>query len=197
MSEKNETGSKVDFVKISKLDAEKRICYGEVYAPYEVDSHGDCMLPEDIEKACHRYMKLSNLQASIDTQHDNIPNGSYPVECFIARKGDEEFREGAWVLGVKVEDDKIWSMIKKGDLNGFSVQFWVKKVNAIVEMEMDICAIHETEENENHTHTFWVEIDDDGKVLRGRTSTDNGHAHVIRNASATEKQDGHSHRIFV
>jgi hypothetical protein len=71
----------VQWVPIKKTDGEKQIVYGEVYAPYVLDTYGEFMTPEDIETMAHRFMQL-DLTKVIDTQHDNQPNGSFPVESF-------------------------------------------------------------------------------------------------------------------
>jgi hypothetical protein len=67
----------VQWVPIKKTDGEKQIVYGEVYAPYILDTYGEFMTPEDIEVMAHRFMQL-DLSKVIDTQHDNQPNGSFP-----------------------------------------------------------------------------------------------------------------------
>lgn len=189
------TQSKV--VNISKINEEEQIVFGVVYSPYEVDTHGDMMLPDDIKLMAQRYMQLKDLKHSIDTNHDNVSNGSYPVESFIARENDEDYPEGSWVLGVKITDDKVWSMVKNGELNGYSFEALVKKVPAAVRIETLPQQIGVTEVSNDHSHFFFVELNKDGCIVRGRTSTDNGHAHEIIAGTATSEENGHSHRIFV
>jgi len=188
-----------DFVRILKIDEEKQIVYGEVYAPYIVDTHGDMMMPEDVELMAHRFMALAHVKASIDTNHDQTPNGSHPVESFIARKGDPDYTEGAWVLGVKVLDIQIWKAIKEGRLNGYSMQSWVKKKPVAVEIEYQPTNLGYTEVggDDNHTHVFYAELDDSGRVKSGVTSKTNNHEHKITKGTATEISDGHSHRFFI
>lgn len=185
------------FVRIKKINEEKRIVYGEVYAPDVLDTYGDFMTADDIEKMAHRFMKLANLGGSIDTNHDERSNGSYPVESFIAREGDPDYTPGAWVLGTKVEDDEIWKAIKKGELNGYSFQALVRKLAVVVNIDMTPDNVGVTEEADGHFHFFWVEFDDDGRVKRGRTSEEEGHSHEIKRGTATEKTDGHAHRIIL
>ncbi len=172
--------------KIRKTDEDKHLVYGEVYSPNCVDTHGEMMLKEDIELIAHRFLQHASLTKSIDTQHDNKSCEAYPVESFIARKDDPDYAEGAWVLGVKIECDTLWDQVKKGELNGFSLEAWVTKVNAVVEMEIDPEVIGETEESDDHTHLFFAQMNDDGKVYAGRTTTVNNHSHEIIKASATE-----------
>lgn len=185
------------FVRIKKLDDEKRICFGEVYAPYVLDSHGDFMAPEDIEAMAHRFMQLNNIQRAIDTNHNNQSNGSWPIESFIARKGDPDYTPGAWVLGVKVPDDAVWNAIKRGDLNGYSFEALVYKVAVIVSVDATPDHVGKTEDNEGHSHFFYVKLNSDGKVESGMTSDDEGHSHVIKRGTATEKSQNHSHRIII
>lgn len=184
-------------VKISKIDEDERVVYGVVYAPYELDSHGEMMLPNDIETMARRFMQIEKLDQTIDTNHDNVPNGSYPIESFVARDNDPDYPEGAWVLGVKVEDDSVWRLVKSGELNGFSFQALVRKLPAVVEVEVNPQQTGVTESSNGHTHLFFVEINPDGRIVRGRTTTDNGHAHDIVAGTATSEENGHSHRIFV
>ena len=109
-------------VTIKKSDADKQIVYGEVYVPYSIDTQGEMMLPDDIEKMAHRYLQLPNLSKTIDVNHDNRPVNCHVVESFVARKGDPEFTEGSWVVGMKIDDSSIWSLIKDGKINGFSFE---------------------------------------------------------------------------
>jgi hypothetical protein len=80
------------------------------------------MTAEEIEKMAHGFMKNARTTA-IDLNHDNETNyGCYMVESFIARAGDPDYMPGAWVGVVKVENDRIWKMIRDGELTGFSFE---------------------------------------------------------------------------
>lgn len=195
MKRNSDSAQTEHFVRIKKINQEKQIVYGEVYAPNVLDTYGDFMTAEDIEVMAHRFMKLANLEDTIDTNHDENPNGSYPVESFIARDDDPDYTPGAWVLGVKIEDESIWGEIKKGNLNGYSFQALVRKLAVVVNIDMSPDVVGETEEADGHVHLFWVEFDDEGRVRRGRTSEDDGHSHEIKYGTATEKASGHAHRI--
>lgn len=187
------------FVRIKKIDEEKRIVYGEVYAPNVLDTYTDFMSKEDIELMAHRFMQLQTMRQAIDTNHDEQSNGSYPVESFIARDGDPDYTPGAWVLGTKVEDEDVWDQIKKGELNGYSFQALVRKVAVVVDIEVtpNIAGVTEPGDVDNHEHVFYVELNDEGRVVKGRTSTVKGHYHEIKRGTATEKAKGHSHRINI
>lgn len=185
------------FVKFNKTNEEKRVVYAEVYAPYTVDTWGDMMLPEEIEKMAHRFIEKGGLNKVIDTMHDYEATDSFVVESFIARAGDPDFTEGAWVLGVKVPDETLWADIKKGKLNGFSMSGFAKLLPAVAEVFINVVSIGRTEVNQEHDHLFFVELDDDGRVIRGRTSIDKNHAHEITAGTATEMAYGHAHRYFL
>jgi hypothetical protein len=184
-------------VAIKKVNAAKQIVYGEVYAPYVLDTWGEFMTPEDIETMAHRAMQLDPSKL-IDTQHDNLPNGSYPVETFIARDGDPDFTPGAWVMGVKVADT-LWPSVLSGKLNGFSFQALVRPVEMEITYEVMRDHVGETATglDTDHTHTYFVQVDDDGQVIGGKTDEVDGHSHTIVKASVTETAAGHSHRFFL
>lgn len=187
-------------VRIQRIDDEKHVVFGEVYAPNIVDTYGEFMLPQDVEIMCHRFAQLI-LSESIDTNHDNVPNGSYPVESFIARESDPDFVHGAWVLGIKVPDDHLFAQIKKGELNGFSFEALVRPVavRAKVATVRDQVGLTEPGGANRHTHLFFVEVNDFGRVVRGFTSVVDEHSHDIRSGSMTKSggDDGHTHRFFL
>lgn len=185
------------FAKIGRFDEDQRIVYATVYEPYTLDTWGDMMLPEEIIKMAHGFMLKENIKDRIDTSHDYVSNGSYPVESFIARENDPDFTEGAWVMGVKVPDDEMWARVKKGEINGFSMAGMAKMVPAVVEVEIGFSTLGETETNQDHTHLYFVEFDDDGRVKSGRTSMDLNHSHEITSGTATDLSYGHSHRFFI
>lgn len=186
------------FVQSQKFDEEKQIVYGCVYAPGQLDTYGEFMTAEDIEKMAHRYMKSVDLDQSIDVRHDNVVRDAYPVESFIARKGDVDYPEGSWVLGVKVEDVQLWGRIKSGELNGFSFQAMVVPVDMQIEYQVIRDHVGPTCAADDHEHMLFVQIGDDGKVISGMTSkAADGHVHKIVRASATETTNGHSHRFFL
>jgi hypothetical protein len=183
---------------ISNVDETRRLIFGQVYQPNKIDAKGWFMEPPEVEKMAHRYMRLSNLRDTIDTNHDNVPNGCYPVQSFIARAGDPDYAEGSWVLGVKVTSDEIWNQIIQGDINAFSMEIYVQRVPADVTYDITPNQLGITEPAEDgHTHYFYAQLNDSGFVMNGRTSVSAGHSHEITLNSVTEQSDGHAHRYFV
>lgn len=118
--EVGEYGKVEKFVAFKKADHYKRIVYGEVYVPYERDTDGNWMTPEEIEKMAHRFMENLRLM-QIDKQHDGEPDEGVVVESFIARPGDHDFTPGAWVLAVKIKKQETWEEIMRGEITGYSL----------------------------------------------------------------------------
>lgn len=108
-------------VQISKIDEDKRIVYGEVLVPGEIDSQGDILTKEEVERVAHDFMlkiqKTKGEKGIIGKQHSDIVFGKhgYPVESYIEKD------TGAWVLGTYVTNDETWQEIKKGEITGYSI----------------------------------------------------------------------------
>ena len=111
---------KESVVEFKKSNDEQQIVYGEVYKPDCRDSDGNWMSRSTIEKMAYDFMRdLKNNQ--VDKNHDGQAGKGAVVESFIVRKGDPDFTEGSWVVGVHVPDKAMWEQIKKGELTGFSI----------------------------------------------------------------------------
>ena len=191
-------------IRIARVDDDRRVVLGMVYEPNVLDTYGEFMFAGDIETMAHRFAQVWS--ESIDTSHDNIPNGSFPVESFVARAGDPDFPEGAWVLGIKVPDDHLWRQIKSGELNGFSFEALVKPVLVMASVSNVRDRVGRTEGasgNEDHSHVFFASVNTIGRVECGFTAidaaADDDHTHAIRRASYTEPGgvDNHTHRFFM
>ena len=184
-----------DAIRIKKLDTEEQVVFGEVYAPGFPDRQGDFMLTDEIKKMAYNFLRKGNM-SNIDTNHSQMPNGSYVVESFIARDNDPVFIPGSWVIGVKVPDAGVWQMVKSGELNGFSLDGMGVRNDTTFEIEMPELLKGETDDTPGHKHTFAVKFDDGGNFLGGRTSFGlDGHFHLIKRGTCTETVDGHSHRF--
>lgn len=182
-----------------KENAKERLVYSEVYAPLRPDSDGEFMDAEGIRKMAFEFMKTMKLD-SVDSYHNNdLVTGCCVVESFIARKDDPDFMEGAWVVGMHVDNDDMWEKIEKGEINGFSLEALVQKDTVDVEMEIPPVILGKTMKAEladdDHIHTFYVAYSDEGKFLGGQTDTVDGHYHSIRRGSVTEKSEDHAHKF--
>lgn len=182
-------------VAFKSVKDEKRLVYSEVYAPMRPDSDKEFMRPVEIEKMAHSFMRSMKLD-SVDSQHDNVlVDGCCVIESFIARKGDPDFIEGAWVVGMHIDNDDMWGKVKKGEINGFSIEAMVIKDPQTVEMEIPPVLSGLTQKAEDHTHDFLVAYDKDGTFLGGKTSVVNDHFHTIKRGTITDDAAGHSHRF--
>lgn len=180
---------------IKKTDAKLRIVYAEVLIPSIPDSQGEFIVAEEIRKAAHGFLR--NHRGSdfdSDTNHDGSTNECYVVESFIARKGDPEFIEDAWVVGMQIVGDDMWEKVEKGEINGFSVEALVVKSPAVIEWDIPDLITGETEASNGHVHTFAVKYDDSGNFLGGQTNEVEGHSHQIRNGTITDTTLEHNHR---
>lgn len=182
-------------VRKTEVVEEQRMVYGEVYAPDIPDSAGDYMTAEAIRKMAHDFVRKSRMQ-KVDVEHDNeLIEGVQIVESFIAREGDDTFIPGAWVVGCHVNDDTTWDMIKKGELNGFSLEAYALTEKTEVEVEIPPVLSGTTGKEKDHVHKFYVTYGPEGEFLGGRTDTIDGHFHKIRSGTATEVAEEHSHRF--
>lgn len=191
-------------VAIKKVNLDERIVYGEVYAPYMIDTHGEMMFPEDVRLLCHRWL-ANKLTDQYDVMHDNELVDCYSVESFMARDSDPDYTPGAWVLGTKVSETDntgLWDNVKAGDFSGYSVEMMVRKVPALAEILVYPRVFGFVEKNDGHDHAFYATVADDGRVTGGKTSEDAGsdgvyHSHIITLGTATNEDGGHSHRFFL
>lgn len=182
-------------VRLFKRDEEgyERVVFAEVIIPDVPNVYGDFHTADSVKEFAYGFM-LSGF--GVDVRHEEVNIDSLVVvESFIAREGDPDFIQGAWVIGMYIGDDDTWEQIRNGDLNGFSYQALVNALPISIEVPDQITRTGETEPDleDGHTHTYVVVLDDDGRVIAGGTSETDGHSHTIRNHTFTEKEDGHSH----
>ena len=182
-------------VKSEEGQPEQQMVFAEVYAPDRPDSGGDYMTKEDIQKAAYKFMKNQRLD-QVDTQHNNeLVKGATIVESFIARKDDPVFIEGSWVVGMHIDNDEMWGKIKKGEINGFSLEALATTSTGEVEVEIPPVVSGTTSKTDQHAHQFFVTYNDKGEFLGGRTSVDGGHFHLIKGGTVTETANGHNHKF--
>jgi len=191
-------------VRITKVDEDQRLVFGEVYAPNVPDTQGDFMTTEEIQKMAHNFMRARR-QEKVDEQHNNEEAGHIIVESFIVRAGDPDFPiPGAWVAGAHIPSDDVWLKVVKGEINGFSMEAIVTKITRQVVIELDEEIVVQTApggENE-HTHQATLNFDSDGNFLGGATNVVDAHWHPVEQNTVTgpevnvnaEPSNGHRHR---
>lgn len=107
---------------------EERFVYGEVLIPDFTDTQGTTISPELVRQTSHEYM--ANFQ-QIGLQHRRMVTGKAVIlESYLAPVDFElagsRIAKGTWMMGVRVLDDRLWGMIKAGELTGFSIGGWGK-----------------------------------------------------------------------
>ncbi len=111
--------------RIAKVDEDKHLVYGVVYAPDDVDAHGDFATAETIEKAAHNFLAKSNTSKAVDTQHNLEPvDGVTIVESAIIKGGHSilsDEPDGTWFIVTKIENEEIWKSVKDGTYTGYSL----------------------------------------------------------------------------
>lgn len=182
---------------VLKLDEEQQIVMGVVYAPGLPDSHGDYMTAEEIRKACYDFMSRGDMHA-VDIMHDNKRYGCEIVESFIVRAGDPDFPiEGSWVAAVHCPDP-IWARVKKGELNGFSMEALAFREEKEIDLEIPDRVKGVTAKCDGHEHEFEIFFGPEGEFIGGKTAialdaSGKAHYHIIRKGVMTEEVDGHHH----
>ena len=186
---------------IKSVNSEKQVVYGEVYIPNYIDTDGETITEDDVEKMAWDFLSSGKVN-KIDVQHNGVESGARVVESFIAREGDPTFVPKAWVLGVQLPDE-LWNMVKEGKLNGFSLAASVNKYPAKVLVEVAKQIVGETEPSDKggvlppHVHNYIVNLDNDGRIVSGKTDAVLGHSHEILASTRTEKSFDHTHRIVL
>ena len=124
-------------VAVIKSVPEKRIIYGVVLDPYQVDLQGDWLPPAEIESTAHDFLAKSRV---IGLQHEGVADANiveswvelYPPEqrelalqnlphkVFRRKFGSDIIHSGAWMAGVKLSVE-LWSKHESGDIGAFSI----------------------------------------------------------------------------
>jgi hypothetical protein len=118
-------------IPFAKVDDEKKLVYGVVYAPDSVDAHGDFTTKDEIEKASQDFMKsMKNL--NVDKDHSFKSEHAFVAESWIIRKGDPLFPgepEGSWAVAIKIEDQELWKSLKDNGYTGLSMAGTAEKID--------------------------------------------------------------------
>lgn len=186
--------------RIVKVDFDQQLVTGVVYSPWVLDSHGHYMSDTEVEKTCHAFL-MQGRQDQVDVMHDNRVINAMVVESYIDRVGSDDIPPGSWVATTKVEDKYIWSQVKKGKLNGYSMEIMSYMVEHKAEITYDAWVMGETQPDpfDGHTHFYLVKMDAAGNIEKGFTSyggPDN-HRHTISRLSVTDPYNNTTHRYIV
>jgi hypothetical protein len=119
--------SRLHWLRRSKLfirpeRAKERIAFGEVYVPWEVDLQGQFATAEQVERMAHNWLSKRGRAGEMHGRWV-MPDGAeagLPVQSFIARPGDPDFEQGAWVMGTQYHPE-VWKRIEHGEYTGYSI----------------------------------------------------------------------------
>lgn len=180
---------------LKKTDAALQIVWGEVYVPMVLDSEGDFMTADEIRKTGHRFIAEGRVE-QMNVEHEDDARATVVVESFVVRKGDPDFIEGSWVLGVHIPNAELWELVEKGEINGFSLEGKGNREAVKVDMNIQRVLTGRTLIADGHDHEFVVEFDENGRFLGGTTRPGGagGHAHRITRGTVTDVAEGHVHR---
>jgi hypothetical protein len=97
---------------------------GDDGAPLAPDTQGDIYSREDVRRAAHGFMEkyrglgLEHKDRLLDTQAVILESYLAPGDFEV---GGQKVREGSWLLGERIIDDRLWKRIKDGDLKAYSI----------------------------------------------------------------------------
>jgi len=120
---------------ISKVDTEKRQVFGwatvtHVDGQEVVDLQDDYIPMEEIEKAAYNYVLTSRKGGDMHAREGDGPRHTADlIESVIfspekiSKMGldPDAFPKMGWWLGMKVNDEEQWELVKKGERTGFSI----------------------------------------------------------------------------
>ena len=122
------------------FNEEKKIVFGVMMAanlpifrnnPYD---HYVVFKPETISQIRTKFHKLG-FKDNVNAEHNKQVKGVRMIKSYILTDLNllpEAFKKqniylGSWLAAYKVDSPAIWSKIKKGEFNGFSVEGWFEK----------------------------------------------------------------------
>ena len=124
-------------LQFTKVDEEKHVVYGPAMVPdmliYRKDQQGReyyvKFSKETIAQIAEKFHR-DNCLFNISLAHEVDVNDCFVFTSYIIDRENgidpvqfKNVADGSWIVGVKVENDKVWDMIKNTDLlRGFSVE---------------------------------------------------------------------------
>ena len=124
-------------VELKKIDEEKRILMGAALVPnkqiYRVNEKKEeyyiFFSEQTVRKASELFLMRSN-QNNATYEHKDKLEGLSVVESWIIddEKSDKsrlygfDLPKGTWMISMKVNNDEVWSDVKKGKVKGFSIE---------------------------------------------------------------------------
>ena len=137
------------FLNIKKQDIEERMIFCIVYSPEEPDTQGDSASADVIKDAAYNFMRSARTN-NVDKQHDFVPDEGFVAESWIIKENDFVFPEeaqGSWAVGIKVENDDTWELIKSGNITGISLAGLAVTEEIAKEVEAPSGGVKDSEDN--------------------------------------------------
>lgn len=109
---------------------DQQIVSGVVYAPEEVDGHGEGMTAGEIQKTAFDFMEeFGDRPKPFSINHetkDHAQTLAHLLESFISpvdfiAEDGQPIRKGSWIMSARVVDPEVWDSIKAGELTGWSM----------------------------------------------------------------------------
>lgn len=119
--------------KISEIDEDKRQVFGfatvtHVNGEEVVDKQGDYIPVEEIEKAAYNYVLTSRKGGDMHARDGDGPKHTADlIESVVFSEekanamGIKDAPSHGWWIGMRVNDDEQWEMVKDGRRSGFSI----------------------------------------------------------------------------
>ncbi len=105
---------------------ELKLVSGIVLEPETTDGQGDIYSSDEIRKTAHEFMANYSGQGN-GLMHKSFGEDSLRiVESYLAPVdftiNKQSVKKGTWVMTSLILDDKLWSLVKKGKLTGYSIR---------------------------------------------------------------------------
>lgn len=110
--------------KIVKRDDEKFLVFGYASVADVVDSQGDTISIEELEKGAYLFMLHGGMAAEMHRVYgvaDVVESIVFTKEKLKLLGLAEDALPPAWWIGMKVRDTEVWQKIKNGDYKSFSI----------------------------------------------------------------------------
>lgn len=123
-------------IELKEVDAEKRLLMGAALIPnkhiYRKDKDKEFYIffSEQTVRQASELFFINGNQSNATIQHAKDVNGMTAVESWIVEDPEKDKSRlygfdvpvGTWMLSMKVNNDKVWDEVKKGNVKGFSIE---------------------------------------------------------------------------
>lgn len=184
----SENQQRIDFESVPQ----RRLLIGVVFAPNQMTTHDIIIGEQELEIMAHNFLKNQSTK-QVDFMHNNERVAAQVVESYINRDPSSKYPLGAWVVAVKVEDEKLWSLIENHTINSFSAEVYsfLHGTKTLVPKESLFYGKTQRRASETHSHTFAC-FQKEGADVYGKTSSslfesadDVPHYHLINSSCQT------------